>query len=91
MNIARLAHVAAGSDPPLEYDDFATTENVESDDGIAIGMGIDAAFAATKFHFDLFKKNYLTKLFPDCARELGLLSARENESKYLRSQAQPFQ
>ncbi|CAG8712004.1 3546_t:CDS:10, partial [Funneliformis mosseae] len=36
-------------------------ENIEPDNGIAIGMGIDAALAAAKFHFELIKKQYLVK------------------------------
>lgn len=71
--LVRLAHVAAGSKPPPENYDFPQIENIEHDNGIAIGMGIDAAFAAAKFHFNLTKKLYLTKLFPQCAKNLGLL------------------
>src|SRR5581483_12277851 len=67
-NIARLAHVAAGSMPPPESHDFAI-DNLEQDSGIAVGIGIDAALAAAKFHYELLKKYYLTKLFPECARK----------------------
>ncbi|CAG8550729.1 15140_t:CDS:10, partial [Acaulospora colombiana] len=72
--LVRLAHVAAGSIPPPENYDFPQIENIEHDNGIAIGMGIDAAFAAAKFHFDITKKQYLIKLFPQCAKSLGLIS-----------------
>ena len=73
-SIVRLAHVAAGSIPPSENYEFPAIESIEPDNGIAIGMGIDAAFAAAKFHFELTKKQYLVKLFPQCAKHLGLLS-----------------
>ncbi|CAG8473524.1 8582_t:CDS:10 [Paraglomus occultum] len=75
--LARLAHVAAGSTPPQETYEFPV-ESLTYDSGIAVGMGIDAAFAAAKFHFDLFKKHYLVKLFPACAKKFGLLSEKEN-------------
>src|SRR5687767_7154743 len=52
-SIVRLAHVAAGSTPPSENYEFPAIESIEPDNGIAIGMGIDAAFAAAKFHFEL--------------------------------------
>ncbi|RIA87709.1 hypothetical protein C1645_776672 [Glomus cerebriforme] len=73
-SIVRLAHVAAGSIPPSENYEFPAIESIEPDNGIAVGMGIDAAFAAAKFHFELLKKQYLVKLFPQCAKNLGLLS-----------------
>ena len=76
--LARLAHGAAGSTPPQETYEFPV-ENLAYDNGIAVGMGIDAAFAAAKFHFDLFKKHYLVKLFPACAKKFGLLSAEESK------------
>ncbi|CAB4411161.1 unnamed protein product [Rhizophagus irregularis] len=72
-SIVRLAHVAAGSIPPSENYEFPAIESIEPDNGIAIGMGIDAAFASAKFHFELIKKQYLVKLFPQCAKFLGLL------------------
>ncbi|GBB96125.1 hypothetical protein RclHR1_02690010 [Rhizophagus clarus] len=72
-SIVRLAHVAAGSIPPSENYEFPAIESIEPDNGIAIGMGIDAAFASAKFHFELIKKQYLVKLFPQCAKRLGLL------------------
>ncbi|CAI2191722.1 15584_t:CDS:2, partial [Funneliformis geosporum] len=42
-SLVRLAHVAAGSTPPSENYEFPVNENIERDNGIAIGMGIDAA------------------------------------------------
>ncbi|CAJ0835038.1 9335_t:CDS:10 [Entrophospora sp. SA101] len=71
--LVRLAHVAAGSTPPPENYDFPLIESIEPDNGIAVGMGIDAALAAAKFHFELEKKLYLIKLFPQCAKKMGLL------------------
>ncbi|CAG8526097.1 24048_t:CDS:10 [Dentiscutata erythropus] len=76
-SLVRLAHVAAGSTPPSENYDFPAIENIEPDNGIAIGMGIDAAFAAAKFHFDLTKKHYFVKLFPQCAKSIGLLAENQ--------------
>ncbi|CAG8520853.1 1490_t:CDS:10, partial [Gigaspora rosea] len=76
-SLVRLAHVAAGSTPPPENYDFPAIENIEPDNGIAIGMGIDAAFAAAKFHFDLTKKHYFVKLFPQCAKNIGLLAENQ--------------
>ncbi|GES98608.1 ral GTPase-activating protein subunit alpha-2-like [Rhizophagus clarus] len=72
-SLVRLAHVAAGSTPSPENYEFPVNENIEPDNGIAIGMGIDAAFAAAKFHFELTKKQYLVKLFPQCAKNLYLI------------------
>ncbi|PKC73960.1 hypothetical protein RhiirA1_437238 [Rhizophagus irregularis] len=72
-SLVKLAHVAAGSTPPPENYEFPVNENIEPDNGIAIGMGIDAAFAAAKFHFELTKKQYLVKLFPQCAKKLYLI------------------
>ncbi|KAG9294631.1 hypothetical protein G9A89_008110 [Geosiphon pyriformis] len=68
--IARLAHVAAGSILPPENYDFAMMDNnIQPDNGIAIGIGIDAALEAAKFQYDLLKKYYLVKLFPACSKE----------------------
>ncbi|CAI2173211.1 18255_t:CDS:10, partial [Funneliformis geosporum] len=72
-SLVRLAYVAAGSIPPSENYEFPAIESIEPDNGIAIGMSIDAALAAAKFHFELTKKQYLVKLFPQCAKCLGLL------------------
>ncbi|CAG8449369.1 5481_t:CDS:10 [Cetraspora pellucida] len=77
-SLVRLAHVAAGSTPPPENYDFPAIENIEPDNGIAVGMGIDAAFAAAKFHFDLTKKHYFAKLFPQCAKNIGLLAENQD-------------
>jgi hypothetical protein len=46
-------------------------------------MGIDAAFASAKFHFELIKKQYLVKLFPQCAKGLGLLPEDQGILKFL--------
>ncbi|RIA78957.1 hypothetical protein C1645_841956 [Glomus cerebriforme] len=61
-SLVKLAHVAAGSTPPPENYEFPINETIEPDNGIATGMGIDAAFAAAKFHFELTKKQYLARL-----------------------------
>ncbi|CAG8562842.1 11696_t:CDS:10 [Ambispora gerdemannii] len=81
-NIARLAHVAAGSDPPSENYDSAVTDNIEPDNGIAIGIGIDAALAAAKFNYELLKKYYLVKLFPACSKKLGISTDAKHESGF---------
>ncbi|CAG8560430.1 13284_t:CDS:2 [Funneliformis mosseae] len=81
-SLVRLAHVAAGSTPPSENYEFPVNENIEPDNGIAIGMGIDAAFAAAKFHFELTKKQYLVKLFPQCAKKLLLIPSNQGKIYY---------
>ncbi|CAG8715506.1 7003_t:CDS:2, partial [Ambispora leptoticha] len=81
-NIARLAHVAAGSNPPPENYDFAVMDNIEPDNGIAIGIGIDAALAAAKFNYELLKKYYLMKLFPTCSKKLGTSTHAKHESGF---------
>ncbi|KAF9381562.1 Ral GTPase-activating protein subunit alpha-1 [Podila verticillata] len=51
-------------------------------DGIAVGFGIDAGMAAARFMFDIVKKYYLVKVFPECARNLHLLNDEESEFGY---------
>lgn len=82
-NIVRMAYVAAGSTPPPgELESINSHHPLETDgnigDGIAVGFGIDAGMAAARFMFDIVKKYYLVKVFPECARNLHLLKDEEN-------------
>ncbi|CAO3607595.1 unnamed protein product [Cunninghamella echinulata] len=61
-NLVRLAYVASGSPPPPDNYDYP--DQYEADDGIATGVGIDAATASAKFLFKIFKTYYLTKFVP---------------------------
>ncbi|KAG0225651.1 Ral GTPase-activating protein subunit alpha-1 [Actinomortierella wolfii] len=77
-NIVRLAYVAAGSLPPRDElasinSHFPLETDGEAGDGIAVGFGIDAGLAAARFMFEIIKKHYLVKVFPECARRLNLL------------------
>ncbi|KAF9964855.1 Ral GTPase-activating protein subunit alpha-2, partial [Mortierella alpina] len=77
-NIVRMAYVAAGSTPPPgELESINSHYPLETDretgDGIAVGFGIDAGLASARFMFDIIKKYYLVKVFPECARKLHLL------------------
>jgi hypothetical protein len=67
INLVRLAYVAAGSPPPPDEYEFPPGDMCEVDDGIATGVGIDAASASAKFLFKIFRSYYLVKLFPDIA------------------------
>ncbi|KAF9285697.1 Ral GTPase-activating protein subunit alpha-1 [Mortierella antarctica] len=86
-NIVRMAFVAAGSTPPPgELESINSHHPLETDgdigDGIAVGFGIDAGMAAARFMFDIVKKYYLVKVFPECARNLHLLKDGEKEFGY---------
>ncbi|KAI7868261.1 hypothetical protein BDF14DRAFT_1881054 [Spinellus fusiger] len=70
-NLVRLAYVAAGSPPPPDDYEYPG-DNAESDDGIATGIGIDAATASAKFLFRIFRTYYLTKFLPGVARTLAM-------------------
>ncbi|ORZ10641.1 hypothetical protein BCR41DRAFT_324938 [Lobosporangium transversale] len=77
-NIVRMAYVGAGSTPPPgELESISSHHPLEVDgktgDGIAVGFGLDAGLAAARFMFDIIKKYYLVKLFPECARNLQLI------------------
>jgi hypothetical protein len=62
-NLVRLAYVASGSPPPPDNYDYP--DQYEADDGIATGVGIDAATASAKFLFRIFRTYYLTKFLPE--------------------------
>ncbi|KAF9931791.1 Ral GTPase-activating protein subunit alpha-1 [Linnemannia zychae] len=86
-NIVRMAYVAAGSTPPAgELESIHSHHPIETDgevgDGIAVGFGIDAGMAAARFMFDIVKKYYLVKVFPECARNLRLLREEEKDFGY---------
>jgi len=73
-----MAYVATGSTPlPGELESINSHHPLDADgkmgDGIAVGFGIDAGMAAARFMFDLIKKYYLVKVFPECARNLQLI------------------
>ncbi|KAI9018532.1 hypothetical protein CLU79DRAFT_705818 [Phycomyces nitens] len=71
-NLVRLAYVAAGSPPPPDDYEYPPGDHVETDDGIATGIGIDAATASAKFLFRIFRTYYLTKFVPAVARSLHM-------------------
>ncbi|KAI9484408.1 hypothetical protein BDB00DRAFT_148787 [Zychaea mexicana] len=71
-NLVRLAYVAAGSPPPPDDYEYPPGDSVEADDGIATGVGIDAATASAKFLFRIFRTYYLTKFTPQVARQLQM-------------------
>ncbi|KAK9718834.1 hypothetical protein K7432_005190 [Basidiobolus ranarum] len=77
-NITYLAHVAAGSTPPCDKIRILETDDIKS--GVAVGVGIDAAYASAKFMFELFKKHYLVKLFPRCAKRVGLITIPKDQA-----------
>ncbi|KAG0207363.1 Ral GTPase-activating protein subunit alpha-2 [Mortierella sp. GBA30] len=86
-NIVRMAYVAAGSTPPPgELESINSHYPLETDgemgDGIAVGFGIDAGLASARFMFDIIKKYYLVKVFPECARRLNLLRDEGKEFGY---------
>ncbi|KAG0225719.1 Ral GTPase-activating protein subunit alpha-1 [Mortierella sp. GBA43] len=83
-NIVRMAYVAAGSTPlPGELESINSHHPLDSiGDGIANGFGIDAGMAAARFMFDIIKKYYLVKLFPECARNLQLIKDEGKEFGY---------
>ncbi|KAF9193953.1 Ral GTPase-activating protein subunit alpha-2 [Haplosporangium sp. Z 767] len=86
-NIVRMAYVAAGSSPPPgELESINSHYPLEADgemgDGIAVGFGIDAGLASARFMFDIVKKYYLVKVFPECARRLNLLQDEGKDFGY---------
>jgi len=94
-NIVRLAYVAAGSSPPPgEIESINSHHPLEADgdlgDGIAVGFGIDAGMAAARFMFDIVKKYYLVKVFPECARRLNLLKDEGKGTKIKNSRLEDY-
>ncbi|KAF9982200.1 hypothetical protein BGZ65_003133, partial [Modicella reniformis] len=88
-NIVRMAYVAAGSTPPPgALESINSHHPLDSDseigDGIAMGFGIDAGMAAARFMFEIMKKYYLIKVFPECARKLQLFKDEGKEFGYKR-------
>ncbi|KAI8367588.1 uncharacterized protein BYT42DRAFT_586812 [Radiomyces spectabilis] len=71
-NLVRLAYVAAGSPPPPDDYEYPPGDHIERDDGIATGVGIDAATASAKFLFRVFRTYYLTKFVPEIAKQLNV-------------------
>lgn len=74
-NLVRLAYVAAGSPPPPDEYDYPPGDHFEHDDGIATGVGIDAATASAKFHFKIFRTHYMTKFVPIISKSLHVEGA----------------
>ncbi|KAI9480932.1 MAG: hypothetical protein EXX96DRAFT_564755 [Benjaminiella poitrasii] len=74
-NLVRLAYVAAGSPPPPDEYDYPPGDHVEHDDGIATGVGIDAATAGAKFLFRIFRTYYMTKFVPFISKALHVESS----------------
>ncbi|GAA5798646.1 hypothetical protein HPULCUR_004051 [Helicostylum pulchrum] len=69
-NLVRLAYVAAGSPPPPDEYEYPPGDHFEPDDGIATGVGIDAATASAKFLFKIFRTHYMTKFVPLISKSL---------------------
>ncbi|KAI8073208.1 hypothetical protein BC940DRAFT_343891 [Gongronella butleri] len=79
-NLVRLASVAAGSPPPPDSYDYP--DQCDTDDGIATGIGIDAATASAKFLFKIFRTHYMTKFVPIIANAVhveGAASADDDQ------------
>ncbi|KAI7906537.1 uncharacterized protein BX663DRAFT_496797 [Cokeromyces recurvatus] len=77
-NLVRLAYVAAGSPPPPDEYDYPPGVHIEHDDGIATGVGIDAATASAKFLFKIFRTYYMTKFVPFVSRALQVEGTPNN-------------
>ncbi|KAG1471230.1 hypothetical protein G6F56_002246 [Rhizopus delemar] len=69
-NLVRLAYVGAGSPPPPDDYEYPLGDQFEPDDGIATGVGIDAATASAKFLFKIFRTHYMTKFVPLISKSL---------------------
>ncbi|KAI8144750.1 hypothetical protein BJV82DRAFT_606134 [Fennellomyces sp. T-0311] len=80
-NLVRLAYVAAGSPPPPDDYEYPPGDSIEADDGIATGVGIDAATASAKFLFRIFRTHYLTKFTPQIAKQLQMEGVPTNSDE----------
>ncbi|KAG1463089.1 hypothetical protein G6F46_002102 [Rhizopus delemar] len=78
-NLVRLAYVAAGSPPPPDDYEYPPGDQFEPDDGIATGVGIDAATASAKFLFKIFRTHYMTKFVPRISKSLQMEGANQGE------------
>lgn len=77
-NLVRLAYVAAGSPPPPDDYEYPPGDHFEPDDGIATGVGIDAATASAKFLFKIFRTHYMTKFVPLISQSLQVEGSLKN-------------
>lgn len=80
-NLVRLAYVAAGSPPPPDEYEYPPGDHIEPDDGIATGVGIDAATASAKFLFRIFRTHYMTKFVPLISKSLQVEGSAKNGGK----------
>lgn len=80
-NLVRLAYVAAGSPPPPDEYEYPPGDHFEPDDGIATGVGIDAATASAKFLFKIFRTHYMTKFVPLISQSLKVEGSLKNGGK----------
>jgi hypothetical protein len=78
-NLIRLAYVASGSPPPPDEYDYPPGDHFEADDGIATGVGIDAATASAKFLFKIFRTYYMTKFVPLISKSLDIQDNLKNQ------------
>ncbi|KAI9252129.1 hypothetical protein BY458DRAFT_359294 [Sporodiniella umbellata] len=78
-NLVRLAYVAAGSPPPPDDYEYPLGDQFEPDDGIATGVGIDAATASAKFLFKIFRTHYMTKFVPLVSKSLQTENTSKNK------------
>jgi hypothetical protein len=81
-NLVRLAYVAAGSPPPPDEYEYPPGDHIEPDDGIATGVGIDAATASAKFLFKIFRTHYMTKFVPLISKSLQVEGSAKNGGNY---------
>lgn len=80
-NLVRLAYVGAGSPPPPDDYEYPLGDQFEPDDGIATGVGIDAATASAKFLFKIFRTHYMTKFVPLISKSLYMDGTTKGKGK----------